>query len=82
MVKIKTNKNFEINKKDVLHSLDDLLKKVDGNVFCLARVAMIRALEIHLGSPPLVEYLSTDKESTIAFKEIAQGKVSFKKKSK
>ena len=39
---------------------------------------MLRALEIHFGSPPLVEHVSSEKETTIALREIAQGKVTFK----
>jgi DNA-directed RNA polymerase omega subunit len=36
---------------------------------------MIRALEIHGGSRPLVSHVSSDKEVTTALREIAQGKI-------
>ena len=61
-----------------MHSLDQLVPKVGGGVFGLARVAMLRAIEIHFGSPPLIDHLSTDKETTIALNEIAQGRIGLK----
>ena len=39
---------------------------------------MLRAVEIHFGSPPLIEHFDSDKETTIALKEIAQGRVTLK----
>ncbi len=56
-------------------SLDKLLPHVGGSVFCLARVAMLRALEINSGKPILVDSHPLDKATTIALKEISQGKV-------
>lgn len=54
------------------------MHKAGGGVFALARVAMIRALEIHFGSPPLIEHAVSDKETTIALNEIAQGRIGLK----
>lgn len=62
-------------------SLDQLLSKTEGGIFSLARIAMVRALEIHFGSPPLIKYISSDKATTIALKEIGQGKVALKNKT-
>lgn len=56
-------------------SLDLLLSKAGGSVFCLARMAMLRALEINWGSRPLVDHDPSEKETTIALREIAQGEV-------
>ena len=53
--------------------------KTGGNEFRLVRIAMLRALEIDSGSPPLIEHASSDKSTTIALEEIAQGKILFKK---
>ena len=67
----------DINKKESneMISLDQLLPSTDGSMFSLARIAMMRATEIYGGSRPLVEHLPLDKSVTIAFKEIAAGKV-------
>lgn len=59
-------------------SLDKLVPKAGGNVFCLTRMAMLRALEIHAGSPPLVKFSPSEKETTIALREIAEGKIVWK----
>ena len=56
------------------------MSKVGGGMFCLIRVAMLRAMEIHAGKPPLVDHHHLDKATTIALKEIAQGKVVYKNK--
>ena len=63
-------------------SSDQLLHKAGNSVFRLARMAMLRASEIHLGSPPLVEFTSTEKETTIALREIAQDRIILKKNVK
>ena len=55
-----------------------LLSKNNKSVFVLASMAMARAKEIHFGSRPLVEFSALDKETTIALREIAQGKIIFK----
>lgn len=59
-------------------SMDSLLPGARGSTFLLMRLAMVRAHEIHAGGKPLVDHLPTDKEATIAFREIAQGKVALK----
>ena len=56
-------------------SLDELLESTDGSIFSLARIAMLRSTEIYDGSKPLVDHLPLDKSTTIAFKEIAAGKI-------
>jgi DNA-directed RNA polymerase omega subunit len=62
--------------------MDDLLPGAGGNIFCLARIAMMRAIEIHSGKPALIRHSITEKSTTIALKEIALGKISLKTKSK
>ncbi|OGX37241.1 MAG: DNA-directed RNA polymerase subunit omega [Omnitrophica WOR_2 bacterium RIFCSPHIGHO2_02_FULL_52_10] len=62
--------------------LERLLPAAQESVFLLARMAMIRALEINGGSRPLVEHLSPHKETTTALREIAQGKIVFKEYTK
>ena len=69
----KKRKNEKL-KKNI--SLEQLLSQAGGSIFRLARMAMIRAKEIHLGSVPLVECRLFDKETTIALKEISEGEVS------
>lgn len=61
--------------------LDQLLPFVGNSVFCLARVAMVRALEINCGKPPLVDFDPLDKATTIALKEISHGKVTGKSRA-
>ncbi|MCA9402241.1 MAG: DNA-directed RNA polymerase subunit omega [Candidatus Omnitrophica bacterium] len=56
-------------------SLEDLLPRVGLRQYLLIRLAMVRALEIHHGSPPLVPHHSAEKATTIALREIAQGRV-------
>ena len=59
-----------------------MLSQLDGgSIFQLAILAMKRAVEIHNGSPALVKHTKLEKETTIALREIAAGKISFKKKS-
>jgi len=58
--------------------LATMLPNADSNIFCLVRLAMIRALEIHEGSKPLIEVDPLDKPTSIALREIAQGKVVYK----
>jgi len=61
-------------------SLDKLVSEIGGSVFLLTRIAMTRALEIHCGSVPLVPYLPTEKETSIALREIAAGYIVSKEK--
>ena len=58
----------------------DLLSKLGGNLFQLVRVAANRALELDAGKPALVPFLASEKVTTIALREIAQGKVVLKVK--
>jgi DNA-directed RNA polymerase subunit K/omega len=80
---INTNKIHDFRISSESSSLDRLLPHVDGGLFCLVRLAMVRASEIHSGSPALVNChgLSSDKSTTIAMEEIAQGKIGFLNKS-
>lgn len=55
---------------------EDLLKHSDS-VYKLVILASKRALELNEGKPKLIETQS-DKFSTIALEEIAQGKVRYK----
>lgn len=51
-----------------------------GGIFSLVRLAMIRALELASGKPSLINHASSDKVTTIALEEIAQGKIIFMNK--
>ena len=64
----KTNEPYFINQ---------LLTESKGSIFSLVRLATIRALELDSGKPSLVQNTFTDKATTIALEEIAQGKVTF-----
>jgi DNA-directed RNA polymerase omega subunit len=66
-------------RKHEMFYFDELLPDEHASVFLLARVAMTRALEIHFGKRPLVDFELTDKETTIALREIVQGKITFGK---
>ena len=77
-VKKQKNQNPELIKPNGDLYLEQLLPATDSRMFQLARMAMIRAVEIHFGSRPLVDHVSTDKEATIALREIAQGKITSK----
>lgn len=65
-------------KPEKIISLERLLPHAGGSVFRLARMAMIRASEIHFGSVPLVDHQPLDKETTIALREISQGELSLR----
>jgi DNA-directed RNA polymerase omega subunit len=72
--KRKQQGNESIRSNDVLY-FEQLLPNGPQGSFRVARMAMIRAMEIHTGSRPLVEHTLLDKPTTIAMREIAQGKV-------
>ena len=55
--------------------LEELLPKADGSIYKLVRMATNRALELSEGKPRLIENPSSDKITTIALEEIAQGKI-------
>ncbi len=59
--------------------LEKLLDKSSGSVYKLVILASKRALEIAEGQPKLVEASPSMKPSTIALREISEGKVQWKK---
>lgn len=56
-----------------------LLDKSNGSIYKLVILASKRALEIAEGQPRLVEDSPSTKPSTVALREIVQGKVECKK---
>lgn len=56
-------------------SVDQMLVHSGGNMFRLIRMAMNRALELSEGKPVLITNATSEKPTTIALEEIAQGKV-------
>lgn len=58
---------------------EELLNKSDSSIYKLVILATKRALEIADGAPPLVDTNPDAKASTTAIREIAQGKVKYKK---
>ncbi|MDP8259820.1 MAG: DNA-directed RNA polymerase subunit omega [Candidatus Gygaella obscura] len=56
-------------------ALENLLDKANGSVYKLVVMAAKRALEIAEGSAKLVEVGPEEKPTSVALKEIAQGKV-------
>lgn len=59
--------------------LEDLLDKTDSSIYKLVILATRRALEIAAGAPALVDADVNTKPTTVALREIAEGKVKFKK---
>ena len=59
-------------------SIENLLSHAGGSVYRLVRIAAKRALEISEGQPPLIKNPSSDKPTTTALEEIAQGRVVYK----
>jgi DNA-directed RNA polymerase omega subunit len=60
-------------------ALEKMLDKTEGSIYKLVVVASKRALELAEGSPKLIaEFNSAAKPSTIALREIAEGKVKAK----
>ncbi len=57
-------------------SIEELLKKT-GSVYKLIILASKRALELNKGAAPLVKEKKTSKLSTVALREIQEGKISF-----
>lgn len=55
--------------------IEELLPKSDWSVYKLVRLASTRALELSEGKPSLVKGIASDKLTTIALEEIAQGLV-------
>ena len=59
-------------------AIEDFLPKSGGSVYRLIRMAAKRAMELSEGKPKLITHPATDKYTTIALEEIAQGKVTLK----
>jgi DNA-directed RNA polymerase omega subunit len=72
---VKIEQKSRVETQEEMLSLDRLVPNAGGSVFLLARIAMLRALAIDSGSPPMVDHKPLDKATTIALKEIAEGKL-------
>jgi DNA-directed RNA polymerase omega subunit len=60
-------------------ALEKMLDKTEGSIYKLVVVASKRSLELAEGSPKLItDFNSASKPSTIALREIAEGKVKAK----
>jgi DNA-directed RNA polymerase omega subunit len=59
--------------------LEKLIDKAGNNLFKLVIMASKRALELSEGMPRLVEASSDTTHTTVALKEIAEGKIRVKK---
>lgn len=55
--------------------LEQLLPRSGGSIYKLILVASKRATELADGQPPLIDFPSSPKATTIALEEIVQGKV-------
>jgi DNA-directed RNA polymerase omega subunit len=58
---------------------DELLKKI-GSIYKLCNLAAIRATELNSGMKKLVDAHPNEKVTTVAIREIAEGKVKLKVK--
>ena len=58
--------------------IEELLSKTNYSIYKLVSMAAIRALELSDGSRCLAENIDTEKFTTMALEEIAQGKVKLK----
>jgi DNA-directed RNA polymerase omega subunit len=67
--------------KNKSNTIEDLLPSSGHSVYRLIRMASNRALEISDGKPQLVKEAASDKATSIALEEIAQGKVETKEVS-
>jgi DNA-directed RNA polymerase omega subunit len=61
-----------------VQAMDDLLPKSGYSVYRLIRMAANRALELSDGKPSLIKNPTSDKVTSIALQEIAQGRVETK----
>lgn len=59
--------------------LEKIIDKAEGSLYKLVILASKRALELSEGMPKLVDADSSVKHTTVALKEIAEGKVKSKK---
>lgn len=62
-------------------SIEELLPKAGGSVYRLTRMAARRALELSEGKPSLMRKPSSDKVTTIALEEIAEGRIVYNKEA-
>lgn len=56
----------------------DVLMEKTGSVYKLCNLAALRAIELNSGIKKLIEAEPNEKVTTIAIREIAQGKVKLK----
>ena len=63
----------------MLPALEQLLPKTGGSLYGLINMAAVRAAELADGKKPLIEAKRFEKETTVALKEIAYGKISLKR---
>jgi len=61
-----------------MQPIEKLLPKSNWSIYRLVRMAAIRALELSEGKPCLIEKPSSDKFTSIALEEIAEGKIEYK----
>lgn len=59
--------------------LEKLLPQSGYSVYRLVRMAANRCLELSQGRPPLIRVASLDKVTSVALKEIIQGKIKYAK---
>ena len=58
--------------------IEELLPRANYSIYKLVSMASIRALELSDGSRCLAENINTEKFTTMALEEIAQGKIELK----
>lgn len=58
--------------------IEELLPRANYSIYKLVRMASTRALELSDGSRCLAENITTEKFTTMALEEIAQGKITIK----
>jgi DNA-directed RNA polymerase omega subunit len=58
--------------------MEDLLPRAGHSIYKLVRMAAIRALDLSDGKRCLAENIDTEKFTTMALEEIAQGKIELK----
>ena len=59
-------------------TMEKLLSKTNGSIFKLCNLASLRAMELNSGAKKLIEAHPSEKVTTTAIKEIAEGKVRLK----
>ena len=58
--------------------IEELLPKANHSIYKLVSMAAVRALELSDGRRCLAENINTEKFTTMALEEIAQGKIEIK----